>query len=95
MKRYRFEPEMSFAEARRQIQEINDPHHRELLAKLTWKEGTAKDQSIPYLYDSLAERFGHTIDKSSIHTEVLTSLYNGIPIEVELVTRPSHPEKER
>lgn len=90
MKTYRFHPDQSFAEVRRQIDEINLPENKGQVAKLTWRDGNAKDQEVSYYYDELAERFGHMVDKSAIHTEVMTSLFVGIPVEVQL-----HPKAQR
>jgi hypothetical protein len=84
---YLFDPSQSFTEVRNLIEEINRPSNKGLVAKLTWKEGTAKYQEVSYYYDAMAERFGHMVDKSSIHQEVLTSLYIGIPVEIQLVPR--------
>ena len=88
MDSYRFNPDMTFAEARRMMQEIDSTDHRGQVAKLTWLEGNAKDQSIPFLYDEMADRFGHSVDKSAMHSEVMSCLYNGIPVEVRLIPRP-------
>ncbi len=88
MTTYTFDPSQSFEEVRRIIDEINGVQHKGLLARLTWRDGSAKDQSVTYLYDEFAERFGHSIDKSGLHTEILASLFNGIPVEIELVPRP-------
>jgi hypothetical protein len=95
MKSYRFEPEQTFAQVRRQIEEIDDPANKGMMAKLIWREGSQKDQDVTYFYDEMAERFGHIVDKSSIHTEVLSSLYVGIPLEIQLVPKPSKPNGPR
>lgn len=95
MKSYRFEPEQSFAEVRRMIDEINAPENKGMIAKLIWREGTQKDQDVTYYYDEMADRFGHIVDKSSIHSEVTTSLYVGIPIEIQLVPKPQRPISHR
>lgn len=87
MKSYRFHPDQSFAEVRRQIDEINLPENKVHVAKLIWREGSAKDQEVSYYYDEMAERFGHMVDKSSIHSEIMTSLYVGIPVEIQLVPK--------
>jgi hypothetical protein len=84
---YRFDPGQSFTEVRTVIEEINRPANKGMVAKLTWKDGNAKDQEVSYYYDQMADRFGHEVDKSSIHSEVLTSLYVGIPIEIQLVAK--------
>jgi methionine aminopeptidase len=88
MTTYRFDPGQSFTQVRQAIEEINRPDNKGMVAKLVWKDGTAKDQEVSYYYDAMAERFGHMIDKSSIHTEILTSLYVGIPVEIHLVPKP-------
>jgi len=93
MKSYRFHPDQSFAEVRRQIDEINMPENKVSVAKLIWRDGNAKDQEVSYYYDEMAERFGHTVDKSSIHTEVMTSLFVGIPVEVQLVPKAQRPHR--
>ena len=84
---YRFDPGQTFTEVRNLIEEINRPSNKGLVAKLTWKEGSAKDQEVSYYYDTMADRFGHMVDKSTIQQEVLTSLYVGIPVEIQLVPR--------
>ena len=93
METFRFDPEMPISEVRRRVEEINRPERREMVAKLTWLDGTAKDQSLHFLYDPMAERFGHSIDKSSLHTEILNSLYNGIALEITLTPRRYRQEK--
>jgi hypothetical protein len=95
MKRYRFAPDQSFAEVRRLIDEIDSPEHKGMVAKLIWREGTAKDQEVTYYYDEMAERFGHIVDKSAIHSEVLTSLYVGIPVDIQLAPKPEKPATRR
>ena len=87
MDSYRFDSEMSFSYVRRTMEEIDRPEHKELMAKLIWLEGSAKEQSVPFLYDPMAERFGHSVDKSALHEEVTASLYNGIAVEVQLRPR--------
>ena len=88
MKTYRFEPGQSFLEVRRIIEEINGSENRRMLARLTWLDGSAKNQFVTFLYDEFAERFGHSIDKSGLHTEIISSLFNGVAIKIELVPRP-------
>ena len=87
MKSFQFEPDQSFNDVRRRIDEINDPANKGMVAKLIWREGSQKDQDVSYFYDEMAERFGHIVDKSAIHTEVLASLYVGIPLEIQLVPK--------
>jgi len=88
MTTYRFDPDMTFREVSRLLGELNDPAHRDSIAKLTWLEGSAKDETLTYLYDPLAERFGHRIDKDPLSGEVVSNLINGISVEVALA--PSH-----
>lgn len=87
MKSYHFHSGQTFAEVRQHMDEINLPENKGQVAKLIWRDGTAKDQEVSYYYDEMAERFGHMVDKSAIYTEVMTSLYIGIPIEIQLVPR--------
>ena len=54
MTTYTFDPSQSFEEVRRMIDEINGVQHKGLLARLTWRDGSAKDQSVTYLYDEFA-----------------------------------------
>ena len=95
MKSYRFDPDQSFAEVRRKIDEIEHPDNKGMVAKLIWREGTAKDQEVSYFYDEMAERFGHMVDKSSIQSEVTASLYVGIPVEIQLVPKAQKPNGSR
>jgi hypothetical protein len=87
MKSYRFHPDQTFAEVRKQIDAINQPENKGQVAKLIWRDGNAKDQEVSYYYDEMAERFGHMVDKSAIHSEIMTSLYVGIAVEVQLVPK--------
>ena len=66
----------------------NEPANRGQIARLTWQEGSTKGQSVLYLYDPMAERFGHKIDKESITVEIVSSLLNGIPVAIELHPAP-------
>ena len=93
METFGFDPDLPISEVRRRVEDINRPEHREMVAKLTWLDGTAKDQSLHFLYDPMADRFGHSIDKSSLHTEILNSLYNGIPVKITLTPRRYRHEK--
>ena len=85
---HHFAPRDTFESVRERMEGINAPENRLQLARLSWLEGNAKGESITFLYDEMADRFGHTIDKSALHHEVLTSLYNGVPVDVELIPRP-------
>jgi hypothetical protein len=84
MKTFSFHPGQSFDEVRKLIADLNRTEHRSLIAHLTWREGTVKDQTVVYLYDAMAERFGHTVDKESIGVEIVSSLMNGIPVDVNV-----------
>ena len=87
MKTISFHPRQSFDEVRGLMAQLNGPQYRNFVAHLTWLDGTAKDQSVVYLYDALAERFGHTIDKESIGVEIVSSLMNGIPVTVTVAPK--------
>jgi hypothetical protein len=87
MTTFSFHPRQSFEEVRRRIGELNGAGNKSLVAHLTWRDGTAKDQTVVYLYDPLAERFGHIVDKESIGVEIVSSLMNGIPLDVKLAPR--------
>ena len=93
METIRFDPEMTFGEVRRLVEEINNPDHSDMVVKLTWLEGNAQDLTVPFLYEPMAERFGHTVDKSSLDEEIVSSLYNGIPVEIHFIPRPSRGKK--
>jgi hypothetical protein len=88
MMTYEFHSGMTFDQVRAQLARLNDPANRGMIGKLTWQEGTAKGQSLTYLYDPMADRFGHRIDKESISVEVVSSLMNAIPLLVELHPSP-------
>jgi hypothetical protein len=87
MKTISFHPRQSFDEVRGLIVQLNRPEHRNQLAHLTWLEGSAKNQTVVYLYDPMAERFGHTIDKESIGVEIVSSLMSGIPVDVTVAPK--------
>jgi hypothetical protein len=82
-----FHPAQSFDQVRNLIVQLNRKENQHQIAHLTWKDGTAKDQTVAYLYDALAERFGHTVDKESIGVEIVSSLMNGIPVDINLSPR--------
>lgn len=84
MKTISFNPRQSFDEVRKLIVDLNRTENKHQVAHLTWRDGTAKDQTVVYLYDALAERFGHTVDKESIGVEIVSSLMNGIPVDVSI-----------
>ena len=85
MTTYNFTPSMSFTQARAQMDALNQAAHKHLVAKLVWQEGNQAGQEEEYLWDGLAERFGHQIEKESIDVEIISSLVNGIPLQVHLV----------
>ena len=84
MKLFSFDPDQSFRQVRRLMGDLNGPEHKEHLAKLTWLEGNQAQQSVTFLWDSLAERFGLQIEKEPIDVEIISSLVNGIPLQVEV-----------
>ena len=85
MKSFTFDPEQSFREVKKVLAELNQPENKELIAKVTWLEGSAKGASLTFLWDPMAERFGHSIDKELIDTRVVDSLINDISVEVTLL----------
>lgn len=85
VKTYSFDPSISFAEARERLSALHDPAHRNLVAKLYWLDGSSAGDSLTYLWDPMAERFGHTIDKEPIDHAVVENLINGLAMEVRLV----------
>jgi hypothetical protein len=84
MKTFTFTPDLTFREARRMMGELSSPEHRGQIARLTWLEGKAEGESLTYLWDPMAERFGHNIDKEPIDTEIVANLVNEISVEVEV-----------
>ncbi|HEX7926996.1 MAG TPA: hypothetical protein VF678_05345 [bacterium] len=84
MNTIKFHSGQSFDEVRKLITDLNRKENRNMIAHLTWRDGTAKDQTVVYLYDAMAERFGHTVDKESIGVEIVSSLMNGIPVEIDV-----------
>lgn len=84
MNTIKFHSGQSFEEVRKLITNLNRTENRNMIAHLTWRDGTAKDQTVVYLYDAMAERFGHTVDKESIGVEIVSSLMNGIPVEISV-----------
>jgi hypothetical protein len=83
-----FHPGLTFDQVRQSLAKLNEPANRGQIARLTWQDGSTKGQSVLYLYDPMAERFGHKIDKESISVEIVSSLLNGIPVSVELHPAP-------
>ena len=85
VKTFSFDPSLSFAETRERLSALHDPAHKDLVAKLFWMEGSSAGESLTYMWDPMAERFGHTIDKEPIDHEVVNNLINGLAVEVRLV----------
>lgn len=83
-----FHTGLTFDQVRQAIATLNEASNRGQIARLTWQDGSTKGQSVLYLYDPMAERFGHKIDKESISVEIVSSLLNGIPVTVELHPAP-------
>ena len=94
MKTFTFHPDLTFREARRLMNELSIPEHRGHIAKLTWLDGQAAGQSLTYLWDPMAERFGHNIDKEPIDHEIVDNLTNEISVEVQVVLPKARREKE-
>jgi hypothetical protein len=94
MTKIEFHSGLTFDQVRQFLAQLNEPANRGQIARLTWQDGSAKGQSVLYLYDPMAERFGHKIDKESIAVEVVSNLLNGIGVSVELHPAPkdSRPE---
>ena len=84
MKTFTFRPDMTFREARSLMRELSSPEHRGHIARLVWLEGKAEGESLTYLWDPMAERFGHNIDKEPIDTEIVANLINEISVEVQV-----------
>ena len=84
MKTFTFSPDMSFREARRMMNALSAPEHKDHIAKLIWLEGKAAGESLTFLWDPMAERFGHNIDKEPIDTEIVANLANEIAVEVQV-----------
>jgi len=94
MTTFEFHSGMTFDQVRQMLARLNDPANRNQIAKLIWQDGTAKGQSVQYLYDPMADRFGHRIDKESISVEIVSNLLNGIPVFVELHLAPKNYKPE-
>jgi len=84
MKTFSFHPDMTFREARELLRQLRAPEHKGYIAKLIWLEGKAEGEALTYLWDPMAERFGHNIDKEAIDSEVFANLTNEIAIEVQV-----------
>lgn len=85
MKSFKFDPEMSYAEARRRMIEVSENGSRDHFAKLIWRDGPTSGDSLTYLWDPLAERFGHNIDKEPIDHAISQNLLIGIAVEVQVL----------
>jgi hypothetical protein len=83
-----FHSGLTFDQVRQQISRLNEPANKNQIARLIWQDGSTKGQSVLYLYDPMAERFGHKIDKESIGVEIVSSLLNGISVAIELHPAP-------
>ena len=81
VKTFSFDPSLSFAETRERLSALHDPAHKDLVAKLFWMEGSSAGKSLTYMWDPMAERFGHTIDKEPIDHEVVNNMINGSAVE--------------
>ncbi len=84
-KTYSFTPDLTFREARRLMLELSSPEHKGHIAKLIWQDGKAAGESLTYLWDPMAERFGHNIDKEPIDREIVDNLVNEIAVEVQVM----------
>jgi hypothetical protein len=93
MKTFTFHPDLTFREARRLMQELSSPEHRGHIAHLVWLDGKAEGESLTYLWDPMAERFGHNIDKEPIDSEIVANLSNEISVEVRVTLPKARREK--
>jgi len=84
MKTFRFDPGMSFREARDLLRVVSGPEHAGQIAKMIWLEGEDEGKNLTYLWDALAERFGHNIDKEPIDRAVVENLINDIAVEIRV-----------
>jgi len=84
MKTYSFTPDLTFREARRLMAELSSLENRGHIAKLIWMEGKAAGESLTFLWDPMAERFGHNIDKEPIDHEIVENLINEIAVDVQV-----------
>jgi hypothetical protein len=87
MRTIKFHPGQSFDEVRMLLATLNLPEFRNHVAKLTWRDGTAKDETVTYFYDPFAERFGHQVDKEPIGLEIINSLIVGIAVDVTIAPK--------
>jgi hypothetical protein len=84
MKTFSFHPDLTFREAHQLMRQLSAPEHKGHIAKLVWLEGKAEGESLTYLWDPMAERFGHNIDKEPIDHEIVANLINEIALEVRV-----------
>jgi hypothetical protein len=84
MNSFTFSPDMTFREARSLLRELSSPEHKGQIAHLTWLDGKAEGESLTYLWDPMAERFGHQIDKEPIDSEIVANLINEISVRVDV-----------
>ena len=84
MKSFQFDPSQTFTEVRKLMAILNRAEHVRHVAKLTWLEGNQISQTLTYRWDTLADRFGHEIDKEGINVEIVSSLLNNIPVRVDV-----------
>ncbi len=94
MKNFRFHPGLTFREVRGMLTELSRPEHKDHIAKLIWLEGSSAGEALTYLWDPLAERFGHNIDKEPIDSEIVANLINDIAVEVKVV-KPNPVARKR
>ena len=85
MKSFQFDPEMTFTAARRRMIEVSDSGSQGHIAKLIWRDGPTSGDSLTYLWDPLAERFGHNIDKEPIDHAISQNLLIGLAVEVQVL----------
>lgn len=93
IKSFTFDPSLSFDTARQRLTELHDPAHSGHIAKVTWLDGLSAGESLTYLWDPMAERFGHNIDKEPIDHVIVDNLINGISLEVQ-VLKPKNGGKK-
>ena len=84
MSTFHFHAGLTFREVNALLRQVNAPGNRALIATLTWLDGVHANQSLTFLWDPYAERFGHQIDKSALDDEVFTCLSSDLPIRVTL-----------
>lgn len=85
MKTFLFDPEMTFTAARRRMNEVNESGSPGHIAKMIWRDGPTAGDALTFLWDPLAERFGHNIDKEPIDHAIAQNLLIGIGVEVQVL----------